>query len=57
MERLERRLAQQEKALEGFHAKVEKQQALGHAVQEIGRTWTACSRRPAKRWNEPVGMR
>ena len=34
VERLERRLAQQEKALEGFHAKVEKQQALGHAVQE-----------------------
>jgi len=34
VERLERRLAQQEKALEGFFAKVEKQQALGHAIQE-----------------------
>lgn len=34
VERLERRLAQQEKALGGFHAKVEKQQALGHAIQE-----------------------
>jgi predicted ribosome quality control (RQC) complex YloA/Tae2 family protein len=33
VERLERRLAQQEQALEGFHEKVEKQQALGHAIQ------------------------
>ena len=34
VERLERRLAQQETALEGFHTKVEQQQALGHLVQE-----------------------
>ena len=34
VERLERRLAQQEKALEGFHTKVEQQQVLGHLVQE-----------------------
>jgi predicted ribosome quality control (RQC) complex YloA/Tae2 family protein len=37
IEMLERRLAQQEKALSGFGAKVEKQQALGHAIQE---NWT-----------------
>ena len=37
VERLERRLAQQEKALEGFAAKVEKQQAIGHMIQE---NWT-----------------
>ena len=37
VERLERRLAQQEKALEGFATKVEKQQAIGHMIQE---NWT-----------------
>jgi len=37
VEKLERRLAQQEKALEGFAEKVEKQQAIGHAIQE---NWT-----------------
>ena len=37
VEKLERRLAQQEKALEGFADKVEKQQAIGHAIQE---NWT-----------------
>ena len=37
VERLERRLAQQEKALEGFGDKVEKQQAIGHLIQE---NWT-----------------
>ncbi len=34
VERLERRKAQQEKALEGFSVKIEKQQRLGHAIQE-----------------------
>jgi len=33
VERLERRKAQQEKALEGFSAKIEKQQNLGHIIQ------------------------
>ena len=37
VEKLERRLAQQEKALEGFGEKVKKQQAIGHAIQE---NWT-----------------
>ncbi|RJV00288.1 MAG: fibronectin-binding domain-containing protein [Candidatus Poseidoniales archaeon] len=37
VERLERRLAQQEKALSGFGVKVEKQQAMGHLIQE---NWT-----------------
>ena len=37
VEKLERRLAQQEKALEGFGEKVEKQQAIGHLIQE---NWT-----------------
>ena len=37
VERLERRLAQQEKALSGFDSKVEKQQILGHAIQN---NWT-----------------
>lgn len=37
VERLERRLAQQEKALEGFGTKVEKQQEIGHLIQE---NWT-----------------
>ena len=37
VERLERRLIQQEKALSGFGSKVEKQQALGHAIQN---NWT-----------------
>ncbi len=34
VERLERRKAQQEKALEGFSAKIEKQQKLGHLIQD-----------------------
>ena len=34
VERLERRQAQQEKALEGFSEKIEKQQRLGHLIQE-----------------------
>lgn len=33
VERLERRKAQQEKALEGFSVKIEKQQKLGHIIQ------------------------
>ena len=33
-ERLERRKAQQEKALSGFSVKIEKQQRLGHLIQE-----------------------
>ena len=37
IERLERRLAQQESALEGFAAKVEKQQEIGHLIQN---NWT-----------------
>ena len=37
VERLERRLNQQEKALEGFAKKIEKQQAIGHAIQA---NWT-----------------
>jgi len=37
VERLERRLAQQENALEGFAAKVEKQQEIGHLIQN---NWT-----------------
>ena len=37
VERLERRKAQQEKALEGFSAKIEKQQMLGHTIQN---NWT-----------------
>ena len=37
VEKLERRLAQQEKALEGFGEKVERQQAIGHLIQE---NWT-----------------
>ena len=37
IERLERRLAQQERSLEGFNEKVEKQQALGHLIQN---NWT-----------------
>ena len=37
VEKLERRLAQQEKALQGFGEKVEKQQAIGHLIQE---NWT-----------------
>lgn len=37
IERLERRLAQQEKALKGFGSKVEKQQILGHAIKN---EWT-----------------
>ncbi|HJM55456.1 MAG TPA: ribosome rescue protein RqcH [Poseidonia sp.] len=36
-ERLERRKAQQEKALAGFSVKIEKQQLLGHLIQE---NWT-----------------
>lgn len=34
VERLERRKAQQQKALEGFGQKIEKQQQLGHLIQE-----------------------
>ena len=34
VERLERRKAQQEKALSGFAVKIEKQQRLGHLIQE-----------------------
>ena len=34
VERLERRKAQQEKALSGFSEKIEKQQRLGHLIQE-----------------------
>ena len=34
VEKLERRLKQQERALEGFAKKIEKQQAIGHAIQE-----------------------
>ena len=34
VERLERRKAQQEKALEGFGEKIERQQRLGHLIQE-----------------------
>ena len=34
VEKLERRLKQQEKALQGFAKKIEKQQAIGHAIQE-----------------------
>ena len=34
VERLERRLEHQEKALEGFGTKVEKQQEIGHLIQE-----------------------
>ena len=34
VERLERRKAQQEKALAGFSEKIEKQQRLGHSIQE-----------------------
>jgi predicted ribosome quality control (RQC) complex YloA/Tae2 family protein len=34
VERLERRKAQQEKALAGFSTKIEKQQRLGHQIQE-----------------------
>ncbi|MBL6886394.1 MAG: NFACT family protein [Candidatus Poseidonia sp.] len=34
VERLERRKAQQEKALAGFSTKIEKQQRLGHLIQE-----------------------
>ena len=34
VEKLERRLKQQQKALEGFAKKIEKQQAIGHAIQE-----------------------
>ncbi len=34
VEKLERRMKQQEKALEGFAKKIEKQQAIGHAIQE-----------------------
>ena len=37
VERLERRKAQQEKALEGFSKKIEKQQMLGHTIQN---NWT-----------------
>ena len=37
VERLERRKAQQEKALDGFTAKIEKQQNLGHLIQD---NWT-----------------
>ena len=37
VEKLERRIAQQEKALQGFGEKVEKQQAIGHLIQE---NWT-----------------
>lgn len=37
IERLERRLAQQERALEGFAIKVEKQQEIGHLIQN---NWT-----------------
>lgn len=37
VERLERRKAQQEKALEGFSVKIEKQQMLGHTIQN---NWT-----------------
>ena len=33
VEKLERRQAQQQKALEGFSEKIEKQQALGHLIQ------------------------
>ena len=34
VEKLERRMKQQEQALEGFSKKIEKQQAIGHAIQE-----------------------
>ena len=34
VERLERRKAQQEKALEGFSKKIDRQQLLGHAIQQ-----------------------
>ena len=34
VEKLERRMKQQEQALEGFAKKIEKQQAIGHAIQE-----------------------
>lgn len=34
VEKLERRMKQQEKALDGFAKKIEKQQAIGHAIQE-----------------------
>jgi len=34
VEKLERRLKQQEQALSGFAKKIEKQQAIGHAIQE-----------------------
>jgi len=34
VEKLERRMKQQQKALEGFSKKIEKQQAIGHAIQE-----------------------
>ena len=34
VEKLERRMRQQEQALEGFAKKIEKQQAIGHAIQE-----------------------
>ena len=34
VEKLERRLIQQEKALAGFHSKVEKQQNIGHQITE-----------------------
>jgi predicted ribosome quality control (RQC) complex YloA/Tae2 family protein len=37
VERLERRLSHQEKALDGFGTKVEKQQEIGHLIQE---NWT-----------------
>ncbi|MDP6235872.1 MAG: NFACT RNA binding domain-containing protein, partial [Candidatus Poseidoniaceae archaeon] len=37
VERLERRKAQQEKALEGFSKKIDKQQMLGHTIQN---NWT-----------------
>ncbi|MEC8142655.1 MAG: NFACT family protein, partial [Candidatus Thermoplasmatota archaeon] len=34
VEKLERRMKQQEQALQGFAKKIEKQQAIGHAIQE-----------------------
>ena len=34
VEKLERRLRQQEQALSGFARKIEKQQAIGHAIQQ-----------------------
>ena len=34
VEKLERRMKQQEQALQGFARKIEKQQAIGHAIQE-----------------------